>query len=80
MVSYAKDIKPLFSGIDVNHMAAQGLDLNSYDDVKGNAQEIHRRLTTTNQQRLMPPTSSGGPWPADKIAKFKQWMDDGYQP
>jgi hypothetical protein len=80
MVSYAKDIKPLFRGIDVNHMAAQGLDLNSYDDVKSNAQEIYTRLTTTNPQRLMPPASSGGPWSADKIAKFKQWMDDGYQP
>jgi hypothetical protein len=80
VVSYDKDIKPLFRGIDVNHMAAQGLDLSSYDDVKSNAQEIYNRLTTTNQQRLMPPASSGGPWSADKIAKFKQWMDDGYQP
>jgi len=80
MVSYANDIKPLFSGIDVNHMSAQGLDLNSYDDVKNNAQEIYNRLTTTNPRQLMPPASSGGPWSADKIAKFKQWMDDGYQP
>jgi hypothetical protein len=80
MVSYANDIKPLFSGIDVNHMMAQGLDLNSYDDVKNTAQEIYNRLTTTNQRRLMPPPSSGGPWSADKVAKFKQWMDDGYQP
>lgn len=80
MVSYAKDIKPLFRGIDVNHMTAQGLDLNSYDDVKNNAQEIYNRLTTTNPRQLMPPATSGGPWSVDKIAKFKQWMDDGYQP
>jgi hypothetical protein len=78
-VGYAKDIKPLFRGIDVNHMAAQGLDLNSYDDVKNSAQEIYNRLTT-NQQQLMPPTSSGGPWSVGKIARFKQWIDDGYQP
>jgi len=80
MVSYANDIKPLFSGIEVTHMSAQGLDLNSYDDVKNNAQTIYGRLTTPNPRQLMPPASSGGPWSADKIAKFKQWMDDGYQP
>jgi hypothetical protein len=38
-VSFANDIRPLFTQIDINHMAFF-CDLSSYDDVKTNAQEI----------------------------------------
>ena len=77
-LSYAKDIKPLFNAVDQDHMLnQQGMfDLWSYDDVKTNATDIYGAVSGGR----MPPKRDGGPWPKDKVAKFKQWMDDGYQP
>jgi hypothetical protein len=51
------------------------VDLNSYDDVKANADEIYARLTTTDPASVMPPDG----WPAGQIATFKTWMDGGCQ-
>jgi hypothetical protein len=75
-LSYATDIKPLFNKVDQEHMVNQGIDLWSYDDVKSNADNIHTAVSTGH----MPPKRDGGPWPKDKVAKFKQWMVDGMMP
>ena len=77
-LSYAKDIKPLFNAVDQDHMLndQRMFDLWSYDDVKGNAEAIYDAVSGGR----MPPESDGGPWSKDKVAKFKQWMDQGSQP
>ena len=41
-MSFERDIRPLFRGRDVRCMAGT-IDLDSYDDVKANAQEIYAR-------------------------------------
>lgn len=73
MPSFAKDIRPLFTQEDVDHMldVNPDLDLSSYASVKANANDIHNVLSAG----AMPP---GEPWPKDQVAKFKQWMDAGY--
>ena len=71
-ISFAKDIKLLFTPTDQDHMEFM-LDLWSYDDVKENAQGI---LDSVSNSRMPP----GNPWPADKIDIFKQWIQGGFQP
>jgi hypothetical protein len=70
-LSFAKNVRPLFrDSPDVDSMKDFGLDLSSYADVKAHAGAIYSRL----QDGSMP---CDGAWPADQIATFKQWMDEG---
>jgi hypothetical protein len=73
-VSFAKDIRPLFrDDPDVSSMKGYGLDLSSYYDVKTKAQAIYATLLDGS----MP---CDGAWPADRIALFKKWMEEGMAP
>jgi hypothetical protein len=73
-LSFASDIRPLFrDSPDVEAMKSFGLDLSSYDDVKAQAEAIYSRL----EDGSMP---CDEPWPEEKIARFKQWIDDGMAP
>ncbi len=73
-LSFAKDIRPLFrDDPDVEAMKPFGMDLSSYADVKAQAAPILSRL----EDGSMP---CDEPWPAEQIARFKQWMDDGMAP
>jgi hypothetical protein len=73
-LSFAKDIRPLFRDTpDVDTMKGFGLDLSSYNDVKARAAEIYATLG----EGSMP---CDGPWPSERIALFKQWMDEGMAP
>ncbi len=70
-LSFAKDIRPLFRDTpDVEKMKGMGLDLSSYEDVKAKAEGIYSRL----EDGSMP---CDGAWPADRVALFKRWMDEG---
>lgn len=73
MLSYAKDIKPMFRSTDVASMKPRGLDLGSYQDVHKWADNILSRL----QDGSMP---CDGPWHKASIDKFKQWVADGKRP
>jgi hypothetical protein len=73
MLSYAKDIKPLFRGFDIDSMKHAGLDLGSYKDVNAAADNILSRL----QDGSMP---CDGPWKKQDIDKFRQWVADGKLP
>jgi hypothetical protein len=78
-VSFASDIKPLFTAMDRDHMLNEvGMfDLWSYDDVKTNANAIYRAVKNGS----MPPPGDGEDrWPASQVDTFKQWMDGGFQP
>jgi hypothetical protein len=79
-VSFAKDIKPLFRQIDIDHMNKHKILLDNYTYMSdasndhGNPQAVEETLI--NQS--MPP---GGPyWNAQQLDLFKQWKSDGYRP
>ena len=73
MLSYAKDIKPLFRGSDVASMKPRGLDLGSYKNVRDSADNILSRL----EDGSMP---CDGGWQKEDIDKFRQWVTDGKLP
>jgi len=70
--SFARDIRPLFRDKDIDEMRF-AFDLNSYDDVREHAAGIHDRL----KDGSMP---CDGAWPDDRIALFRQWLDEGCAP
>ena len=72
MASFAADIRPLFRESDIGAMAFV-FDLGDYAAVKTNATSIHERLADGS----MP---CDGKWPADRIALFEQWMNEGCDP
>jgi hypothetical protein len=72
-LSFAADIRPLFRESDVDAMQGYGLDLSSYEDVKARVLEIHQCL----QDGSMP---CDEPWPPERVALFRQWVDDGMAP
>jgi hypothetical protein len=77
-VSFAADIRPLFTETDIDHMGFF-CDLSSYDDVKNNSAAILGRLNGTSGPQ-MPPVSTGGPWPPAHITLFQTWITDGSLP
>jgi hypothetical protein len=73
-LSFAVDIRPLFrDSPDIDSMKEYGLDLSSYEDVKAQAGAIYARL----KDGSMP---CDGPWPANRMELFKQWMEEGMVP
>jgi hypothetical protein len=79
-VSFARDIRPMFRPIDVEHMSKHNILLDDYTYMSdpsrdyGNAQAVEDSLV----QQSMPP---GGPyWNAQQLTLYKQWRSDGYKP
>jgi hypothetical protein len=71
-LNYATDIRPLFREEDIDCMKSMGIDLGdaAWMCVRANAEEVYRVVADGS----MPPDE---PWPADRVALFKQWMDAG---
>jgi hypothetical protein len=75
-LSFARDIRPMFSDMDIDHMQAM-MDLTDRDSVFENADAIYATVSSGS----MPPASSGeAPWTAEMCAKFKRWADEGGNP
>jgi hypothetical protein len=73
-LSFAKDIRSLFRDeLDVEAMKPFGLDLSSYDDVRGQADNIVLRL----EDGSMPCDEV---WPKEQIDRFKKWISEGMAP
>ncbi len=72
MPSFATDIRPLFREQDIRAMEF-AFDLSEYEDVKEHAEEIYERLADGS----MPCDEA---WPEDRIALFRQWIDEGCAP
>ena len=72
MLSFARDIRPLFRDDDVKEMK-YAFDLSRHEDVKANAEGIYKRVADGS----MP---CDGAWPADRIALFRRWVDEGSAP
>lgn len=69
-------IRPLFRATDRAHMRVQ-IDLSDYDQVVNNAERVLLHLKGEDDRPLMPPTGSGGPWPAEWVRLFERWMATG---
>ncbi len=73
-LSFEKDIRPMFTDLDVAHMKPAGIDLSSAGDVKANADAIY----STVRSGAMPPPSSGeARWSDAMCERFKRWLDQG---
>jgi hypothetical protein len=71
-VRYELHIRPLMRLIDRDNMI-WAFDLWDYDQAQCHADAILQRL-----QADMPPAAYGGPWPAEWIAVFQRWKDEGF--
>jgi len=70
-ISFAQDIRPMFRDSDVEEMLGiAGFDLSKYADVRARASDIYERLADGS----MP---CDEPWSKEKVARLKQWMDEG---
>jgi hypothetical protein len=76
-VSFAKDIRPMFTDMDVAHMKAAGLDLSDYAVVKRDADVIYATVSTGS---MPPPPSGEARWTDDMCALFKRWQEQGCLP
>ena len=72
MPSFEADIKCLFRERDRIEMEFM-FDLWAYQDVRTDAGSILERL----DDRTMP---CDAPWPEDRIALFRSWVDEGCPP
>jgi hypothetical protein len=72
MVSFARDIRPLFRDDDVDAMR-YAFDLSQHEDVMANAQGIYERLADGS-------LPGNGAWPADQRALFRRWVDERSAP
>jgi hypothetical protein len=72
VASFETDIRPLFREGDRAAML-RAFDLWSFADVSAHAQQIANRL----QDGTMP---CDGPWPAEDITKFADWIRSGAHP
>ena len=75
-LSFAKDIRPFFTQLDIDHMKNAGMDLSNYDDVKKHAVAIY----ATVSEGTMPPPGTGEKWTAHMCDTFKQWQTQGCPP
>lgn len=76
-LTFANDIRPMFTDMDVAHMKPAGIDLSDAASVKLHADAIYRTVSTGS----MPPQSSGeARWTAQMCETFKQWQQQGCPP
>jgi uncharacterized membrane protein len=76
-LSFQKDVRPLFTDLDVAHMKPAGIDLSSRDSVEAHADAIYGTVTSGS---MPPPNASEPRWTEAMCALFKQWQTEGYPP
>jgi hypothetical protein len=69
-LSFAKDIRPLFTQTDVDHMAF-AMDLSDRIDVEAHAEAI----LSVVKDGSMPP--AGPRWTDEMCDRFQRWMEQG---
>jgi hypothetical protein len=75
--SFAHDIRPMFTEMDVEHMQGFGLDLSDYAAVKKGASTI---FETVSSGSMPPPGSGEARWTSEMCDAFKRWQDAGCPP
>lgn len=73
--SFAKDIRPLFRDKDHDSMLNTRHRLDLWDHVQ--VSDWADRILIQLEDGLMPCDEA---WPEDRIALFRQWIDDGKLP
>jgi hypothetical protein len=76
-VSFAKDIRPLFTAMDVEHMKGFGVLLNDFGYMRepAHAQNVLNMVSSGE----MPPSRSGEPpWSSEHVQRFRDWIAAGY--
>jgi hypothetical protein len=77
-VSFARNIRPLFTDTDVDHMKHAGVLLDELDYMRDPAHA--QRVLDVVSSGSMPPSSSGEPaWSAESVQLFRDWIAGGYQ-
>ena len=77
-VSFAQDIRPLFTDMDIAHMKNFGVLLDDFDYMRdpAHAQNV---LNAVSAGR-MPPSSSGEPsWSPESVQLFQAWITAGHE-
>jgi hypothetical protein len=70
-LSFATDIRPMFTDLDVAHMKVAGIDLSDRNEVMAHADAIYQTVSTGT----MPPPSSGeARWTPEMCDRFKRWQ------
>lgn len=73
-LSFQDDIRPFFRDFDVDTMKnVSGFDLSDYEDVRDHADDIYQTVSNGS----MP---CDEPWSDERVATFKQWIDEGMKP
>lgn len=75
--SFARDIRPMFTEMDVAHMKAYGIDLSDRSSVEAAADAIY---DTVSGGSMPPPSSGEERWTDDMCERFKRWQQEGCQP
>ena len=78
-VSFAQDVRPLFTDMDVAHMKRFGVSLDDFDYMRDPAHAQHI-LTRVNSGSMPPRRSGEPPWPAESVQLLRDWIAAGYQP
>lgn len=74
-VTWTNDIKKMFTPADISAMVPYGIDLSSYDSVKGHANAIYVRV----HNQSMPCAQSGEqPWSDARVATFLSWIEQNF--
>jgi len=76
-LSFEKDIRPMFTDLDIDHMKAAGIDLSDARSVAAYSEAIYATVSDGS----MPPPSSGEPsWTAEMCERFNEWRNGGCLP
>jgi hypothetical protein len=77
-LSFAADIRPLFTAMDIDHMIrASHIDLGDYETVKTHADKIYE---TVSSGTMPPPSSGEARWSAAMCKTFYDWRTQGCAP
>jgi hypothetical protein len=76
-VSFAQDIRPLFTAMDVAHMKGFGVLLDDFGYMHDPAHA--QRVLDMVSAGSMPPRRSGEPpWSSENVQLFRDWIAAGY--
>ena len=77
-VSFAQDIRPMFTDMDIAHMKGFGVALDDFGYMRDPAHA--QRVLDMVSAGTMPPSRSGEPpWSPDSVQLFRDWIAAGYQ-
>lgn len=76
MLSFASDIRPMFTDTDVAHMSGM-MDLSDRDSVLEHADAIYE---TVSSGSMPPPNSGGKRWTPEMCETFRKWKEAGGPP